>query len=69
MGVAAEVSEVDGTGKIITLKLTNPSTAKTLTYIKGGKWKQEEAIIWGSNNIAALTFCEVPIPIRPSRSR
>jgi hypothetical protein len=66
-GVAAEVIDVGGGGKTITLKLAGPSTAKTLTYIKGGKWKQDEAIIWGSNNIAALTFCEVPI--RPARSR
>ncbi len=60
-GVAAELIAVGGTGNIITLKLAGPSTAKNLTYIKGGKWKQEDAIIWGSNNIAALTFCEVPI--------
>ena len=60
-GVAAELTALGGTGKIITLKLAGPSTAKKLTYIKGGKWRQEEAIIWGSNNIAALTFCEVPI--------
>lgn len=59
--VIAEVTAVGGTGKIITLKLAGPSTAKTLTYVKGGKWKQEDAIILGSNNIAALTFCEVPI--------
>ena len=60
-GVPAEVIAVGGTGKVITLKLAGPSTAKTLTYIKGGRWKQEEAIIQGENNIAALTFCEVPI--------
>jgi len=60
-GVAAEVIALGGTGNTMTLKLAGPSTAKNLTYIKGGTWKQEEAIIWGSNNIAALTFCEVPI--------
>ena len=65
-GVASDVSAVGGSGETITLKLAGPSTAKTLTYIKGGKWKQEQAIIWGSNNVAALTFCEVPI--RPARS-
>jgi hypothetical protein len=63
---AAGLTAVGGTGRIITLKLAGPSTAKTLTYIKGGKWKQEDAIIQGVNNIAALTFCEVPI--RPARS-
>ena len=66
-GVAGKLIAVGGTGNIITLKLAGPSTAKYLTYVKGGKWTQEDAIIWGSNNIAALTFCEVPI--RPARSR
>ena len=66
-GAADELTTVGGTGKIITLKLAGPSTANTLTYIKGGKWRQEDAIIRGANNIAALTFCE--IPIRPAASR
>ena len=60
-GLPAEVTQVDGTGNSITLNLPGPSTAKTLSYIKGGKWKQEDAIIRGANGIAALTFCEVPI--------
>jgi len=57
----ADFISVGGTGKIITLKLTDPSTAKNLSYVRGGKWKQDQSIIWGSNGIAALTFCEVPI--------
>ena len=63
--ILAELTAVGGTGRIITLKLAGPSTAKNLSYVRGGKWRQEEAIIWGSNNIAALTFCEVPI--RPEK--
>ncbi|MBB07754.1 MAG: hypothetical protein CMN03_05780 [Roseibacillus sp.] len=62
---SAELNAIGGAGRIITLKLSRPSTAKNLSYIRGGKWRQEEAIIWGSNGIAALTFCEVPI--RPHR--
>jgi len=58
---SAELNSIGGAGEIITLKLANPSTAKNLSYIRGGKWRQEDAIIWGSNGIAALTFCEVPI--------
>ena len=57
----AELISVGGTGRIITLKLAGPSTAKNLSYVRGGKWRQEQAIIWGLNDIAALTFCEVPI--------
>ena len=62
---SAELNAIGGAGRIITLKLSRPSTAKNLSYIRGGKWRQEEEIIWGSNGIAALTFCEVPI--RPHR--
>ncbi|MEC9055940.1 MAG: sialate O-acetylesterase, partial [Verrucomicrobiota bacterium] len=58
---SAELNAIGGAGRIITLKLSRSSTAKNLSYIRGGKWRQEEAIIWGSNGIAALTFCEVPI--------
>ena len=58
---SAELNSIGGTGKIITLKLAKPSTAKNLSYVRGGKWRQEDVIIWGSNGIAALTFCEVPI--------
>ncbi len=58
---SAELNSIGGAGEIITLKLANPSSAKNLSYIRGGKWRQEDAIIWGSNGIAALTFCEVPI--------
>ena len=64
-GIAADLIAVSGTGKTINLKLAGRSTAQTLTYIKGGKWRPEDAIIRGANNIAALTFCEVPI--RPAR--
>ncbi len=58
---SAELNAIGGAGRIITLKLSRPSTAKNLSYISGGKWRQQEAIIWGSNGIAALTFCEFPI--------
>ena len=57
----ADFISVVGTGRTITLKLTEPSPAKNLSYVRGGKWKQDQSIIWGSNGIAALTFCEVPI--------
>lgn len=59
--LSAELISVSGTGRILTLKLAEPSTAKTLSYVRGGKWRQEDAIIRGANNIAALTFCELPI--------
>ena len=58
---SAKLTAVSGSGKIITLQLAGPSTAKNLSYIRGGQWRQEQAIILGSNDFAALTFCEVPI--------
>ena len=58
---SVELTAVGGSGKIITLKLAGPSAAKNLSYVRGGKWRQEQAIIWGANDFAALTFCEVPI--------
>ena len=60
---SAKVAAVDGSGKTITLKLAGPTAAKNLSYVRGGKWKQEQAIIWGVNDLAALTFCEVPIEL------
>ena len=41
--------------------LATTSAAKNLSYVRGGKWRQEQAIIWGANDFAALSFCEVPI--------
>ena len=58
---SAKLTVAGGTGRTITLKLAQPSATKNLTYVRGGKWRQDDAIIWGANNIAALTFCEVPI--------
>ena len=58
---SAKLTAVGGSGKIIILKLAGPSAAKKLSYVRGGKWRQEQAIIWGANDFAALTFCEVPI--------
>ena len=60
---SAELTAVGGSGKTITLKLAGPSIAKNLSYVRGGKWRQDQSIIWGSNDFAALTFCEVPIEL------
>ena len=58
---SVELTAVGGSGKIITLKLAGPSSAKNLSYVRGGKWRQDQSIIWGANDFAALTFCELPI--------
>ena len=49
-------------GKTITLQLNSASTAKTITYLKGELWQQQQAnLIYGTNGIAALTFADVEI--------
>ena len=58
---SAELTAVGGSGKTITLKLAGPTAAKNLSYVRGGKWRQDQSIIWGANDLAALTFCEIPI--------
>ena len=47
-------------GNVLTLALKAPSSAAKLTYLKETDWSQEK-LIRGTNGIAALTFCEVPI--------
>ena len=58
---SAELTAEGGSGKTITLKLAGPSSAKNLSSVRGGKWRQDQSIIWGANDFAALTFCELPI--------
>jgi hypothetical protein len=47
-------------GNVVTLKLKEPSPAKTITYLKEMNWSQDKLLI-GVNGIAALTFCDVAI--------
>ena len=54
-------------GKVLTLKLKEASVAKKITYLKEMRWNQDK-LLRGTNGIAALTFCEVPISTgNPSR--
>jgi len=47
-------------GNVVTLTLTTPVIAKTITYLDSKEWSQK-TLLRGKNGIAALTFCEVPI--------
>lgn len=51
-------------GNVLTLKLKEASTAKTITYLKESAWSQDKLVI-GTNGIAALSFCNVPIANEP----
>ncbi len=47
-------------GNVLTLKLRSASTAQTITYLKETDWSQD-TLLEGTNGLAALTFCEVPL--------
>jgi len=60
--LAAPVTAGSAAGNVITLKLSEPSTAKSIAYISGNTWDgRQDKLIYGSNGVAALTFAAVPI--------
>lgn len=54
-------------GNTITLKLTAPSTATTISYLHDKNWSPQNLLI-GRNSLAALTFFEVPL-LYPNSAR
>lgn len=68
-GAAGQVSSGSVSGKVVTLQLGAPSTAATITYLKGIGWNGVQAdLVYGANSIAALTFADVPIAALASSS-
>ncbi|MEI6536799.1 MAG: sialate O-acetylesterase, partial [Verrucomicrobiaceae bacterium] len=60
--VAATISSGSASGNFITLKLAAPSNAKTIGYLAGRDWDGTPVhLVHGTNGIAALTFCDVPL--------
>ena len=59
-GATGKVQSGSASGVNITLKLSAPSEATTITYLVDRRW-DPNALLYGKNGIAALTFCEVPI--------
>ncbi len=47
-------------GNSIILRVGGDAIHGRITYLDSAKWSQE-SILWGSNGVAALTFCDVPI--------
>jgi hypothetical protein len=47
-------------GAVLTLKLKEPSKAAKITYLKEIEWNQD-TLLTGTNGLAALTFCNVPL--------
>jgi hypothetical protein len=65
-GADTEFVSSSADGATVTLRLTAPTAARTISYIDGDRWSQK-SILRGENGIAALTFCEVPIVPAASR--
>ncbi|MBI5831071.1 MAG: DUF2341 domain-containing protein [Armatimonadetes bacterium] len=59
-GQRGQVTAGAAAGGVLTLTLAARSSAATITYLDSASWSQAN-LLKGQNNIAALTFCEVPI--------
>ncbi len=62
-GASGSVAGGSVSGNTLTLRLTGPTTATKITYLDSKSWSQDQLLL-GTNGIAALTFCEVPIEPR-----
>jgi hypothetical protein len=54
------VAQASTNGNQLILELKEPTTATAITYLDSARWN-EKRVLRGSNGIAALTFCNVPI--------
>jgi hypothetical protein len=59
-GAPGLVSSGSVTGNTISLKLSAPSTAATISYLIDKRWDSKNLLL-GQNQLAALTFFEVPL--------
>lgn len=59
-GKANAVASGTVSGKVLTLALKGPSSARRISYLDSRSWSQENLLV-GKNGIATLTFCNVPI--------
>ncbi|MCX6878902.1 MAG: DUF2341 domain-containing protein [Verrucomicrobia bacterium] len=60
--VIAPINTGKADGNLITLQLSKPGTAKTITYLSGKDWDgKPEKLLIGTNGIGALTFADVTI--------
>lgn len=59
-GEAGKVASGSVSGNLLKLKLVAPATARTITYVTDRKW-DPKTLLYGTNGLAALTFCEVPL--------
>ena len=61
-GASANMESAKVVGNTVIVTLTAPATAKTLSYVSGGKWDgRQDKLLYGTNGIAALTCSAVII--------
>ena len=60
--MGGSISGGGGSGRVLTLKLGEPTMATKITYLKEIDWKQDR-LLKGANGIAALTFCNVEMEV------
>ena len=58
-GITGVVTGGKAAGNVLTLSLKTPG-GRTLTYLDSKNWSQK-TLLRGTNGLAALTFCAVPI--------
>ena len=63
-GDSKQVASGAASGSHLTLKLTGPSKATKVTYLDSAAWNPDN-LLYGKNGIAALTFCDAPIVMKP----
>jgi hypothetical protein len=61
-GEKARVASGTANGNVLTIKLSESSTAQRLSYLSERDWSQKR-LLKGQNGLAALTFCNVPIAL------
>lgn len=59
-GASGQVTSGKVEGNRLTLNLAGPSSAARITYLDSKAWSQDK-LLRGTNGIAALTFCDVPV--------
>lgn len=64
-GIKGRIAAGAAHGNLLTLTLVPGPAAQAITYLDSRSWSQN-TLLRGTNGIAALTFCEVPIA--PSRT-
>ena len=59
-GMAGSVIKGVASGNVLTLSLKEGQGAQTISYLSEKSWSQDRLLL-GKNEIAALSFCNVPI--------